>query len=211
MVVTISREYGAAGLAVANRTAQGLGYELMTDDLPAAVAARLGTSAEEVASRANAEASLGERILASLDAGTPEAGADALQRGDVDFDESVRREIERMIRERAALGDVVILGRNGGAVLGRRADLVRVFLVAAPEWRIARLIETFGWTRDVARAQLDRIDPARRKLARERYDVRWGDPHDYDLVIDVSRVTIEGAGTLITTAVRMLAGADDRS
>jgi len=204
VIVTISREYGAAGLAVAEGSAHTLGYELLTDDLPKTVAARLGTSPEEVASRANAEASLGERILASLDAGTPETVAGSLAAPGGDFDESVRREIERTIRERAARGDLVILGRYASAVLGARPDVLRVFLVAARGWRTARLIEAFGWNADTAQAAIERIDAARKKLAKDRYDLRWGDPHAYDLVADVSRLSVDGAVTLVATAVRAL-------
>lgn len=202
MIVTISREYGAAGLAVADGAACALGYELLTDDLPKAVAARLGTSPEEVASRAGAEASLGERILASLDAGTPEAMGAGLTPPGHDFDDSVRREIERTIRERAARGDVVILGRYANAVLGARADVLRVFLIAARAWRCARLVEAFSWSVEFAQAAIDRMDAARKKLAKDRYALRWGDPHAYDLVVDVSRVTVGGAVALVTAAVR---------
>ncbi|MDQ2908576.1 MAG: cytidylate kinase-like family protein [Candidatus Eremiobacteraeota bacterium] len=209
MIVTISREYGAAGLAVADASAHALGYELLTDDVPKVVAARLGTSPEEVASRANAEATFGERMLASLDLGTAATLAD-VPRGAGDFDESVRREIERAIRERAARGDVVILGRYAGSVLGVRPDLLRVFLVAAPQWRIARLVDAFGWTPEVALGAIERIDAARRKLARDRYDLRWGDPHAYDLVVDVSRLSVDGAAALIAAAARALATAAPR-
>lgn len=210
MIVTISREYGAAGLAVAAAAAQVLGYELLTDDLPKTVAARLGTSPEEVASRANAEATFGERMLASLDLGTPETVGDVRRAGG-DFDESVRREIERTIRERATRGSVVILGRYAGAVLGARPDVLRVFLVAARDWRIARLVDAFGWTPENARSAVERIDAARKKLAKDRYDLRWGDPHAYDLVIDVSRLTVDGASALIATAARALGSAASRS
>ncbi len=210
MIVTISREYGAAGLAVAAAAAQVLGYELLTDDLPKTVAARLGTSPEEVASRANAEATFGERMLASLDLGTPETVGDVRRAGG-DFDESVRREIERTIRERATRGGVVILGRYAGAVLGARPDVLRVFLVAARDWRIARLVDAFGWTPENARSAVERIDAARKKLAKDRYDLRWGDPHAYDLVIDVSRLTVDGASALIATAARALGSAASRS
>ncbi len=206
--MTISREYGAAGLAVADGSARALGYELLTDDLPKSVAARLGTSPEEVSSRANVEASLGERILEKLEAGTPEvlgSGAYPILPGD--FDESVRREIEWAIRERAGRGSVVILGRNAGAVVGARADCLRVFLTAARAWRVARLLETFGGTAQRALADLERVDAARKKFAKERYGVRWGDAHCYDLIVDVSRVSIPGAVAVVATAARAL-GAD---
>jgi cytidylate kinase len=202
VIVTISREYGAAGLAVADGVANALEYELFTDDLPKRVAARLGTSAEEVAERASSESSLPERMLAGLGRAMPEAvSLQAAQQGD--FDESVRREIERAIRERADLGDVVILGRNAGAVLGRRPGLVRVFLTAPLEWRVARIIDAFGNSRERALADVERFDAARRKVAKDRYKIHWSDARSYDLTIDVSKAAIAGTVSLVVAAVRL--------
>ena len=70
VIVTVSREYGAGGLAVADGVARALGYELMTDDLPAVVAARLGTSTEEIAARVDSDPSISERMLSDLGAAT---------------------------------------------------------------------------------------------------------------------------------------------
>jgi len=202
VIVTISRAYGAAGLAVADGTAAALGYDLLTDDLPIAVAARLGTSVGEVAARASALQSLPERILGGLGAGTPESVSPAATRLPGDFDETMRREIEHTIRERAAASNLVILGRNAGTVLAGRSDLVRVFLTAARAWRIARLCEAFGTTAAQAEVDIDRVDAARRTFAKERYKTAWGDARFYDLIIDVSRFGIAGSIDLVATAAR---------
>jgi cytidylate kinase len=201
VIVTISREYGAAGLTVADGVASTLEYELLTDALSRRVAARLGTSAEEVAERASSGLSLPERMLTGLGEATPEAFS-AQDAPAVDFDESVRREIERAIRDRAEAGNVVILGRNAGAVLGSRPGLVRVFLTAPLEWRVARIVASFGVSRAQALADIERIDAARRKIAKDRYKVSWCDARSYDLTLDVARVSIAGAVEVVVAAVR---------
>lgn len=202
MIVTISRSYGAAGLAVADGTATALGYELLTDDLPKAVAARLGTSPAVVAERASLGRSLSERIISSLGAGTPETVSPAATPLPGDFDEAMRREIERTIRDRADVGDVVILGRNAGAVLAGRTDLVCVFLHGAKSWRVARLVAAFGQNPEDAANDIDRVDAARRSFAKERYKMTWGDPRHYDLVVDASRFGVHGTIATIVAAVR---------
>ncbi len=203
MIVTVSREYGAAGLAVADGVAHALGYELLLDDLPKTVAARLGTSPAEVAERAAADESLAERILGRLGAGTAEVISLSEPRLPGDFDESVRREIERTIRDRAVAGNVVILGRNAAALLGPRPDLVRVFLTGEREWRLSRIMESFGNTRAEALADLERIDAARRKTAKERYKAAWGDARFYDILLDASRFGVDGTIELVVAAVRV--------
>jgi len=202
VIVTISREYGAAGLAVSDGVAQALGYALLTDDLPTAVAARLGTSPQEVAARAGAEPPLAERVLGGLEAGTPEAVGSPPASVLDPFDADVRREIERSVRERAAAGNVVILGRMGSVLLAGSACLLRVFLTAPKAWRIERLCESFGFTPARAKAEIDRVDARRRNYARERFGIVWGSPDGYDLIVDTSRFGIDGAVDLIVAAVR---------
>jgi cytidylate kinase len=207
VVVTISREFGAGGLPVATAVAAALGYDLLSgDELASAVAGRLGTSAGTVAERTT-KAPLGERILERLGAGMLELASPATPRMPDDFDEDVRRELERTIRARAAAGNVVILGKNAGVVLGAAPDVLRVFLIAEREWRVARLAAFFKQSLENARADLERVDAGRKRFTRERYGVRWGDAHLYDLTIDVSRMSIEGAVELAVAAVRARARA----
>lgn len=203
MVVTISREYGAAGLAVADGAARALGYALLTDDLPRIVAARLGTTAAEVAERGSTPVPLPERLLAGLGAGTVEVATTAsLRHPSIDFDESVRREIEQTIKERAAADDVVILGRFANVVLTGHPRLVRIFLTAARGWRVARIAETFGLAHDAAEREVDAVDSVRRRFARERYGIAWGHAHHYDVLLDTARFGIEGAVAVVVAAVR---------
>src|ERR1700729_694949 len=187
VIVTISREYGAAGLAVADGVAGALGYELLSDALPGVVAAEVGASRDEVAARAGSEAPFAERMLGSLEAGSPEAISSASAATVDPFDEDVRRGIERTLRERAKQGNVVILGRVANAVLEGMPDLVRVFLTAGKAWRIERLMEAFGFGREQAVAELERVDAWRRKYSREPYKIVWVDPRHYDIFLDTSR------------------------
>jgi cytidylate kinase len=202
VIVTISREYGAAGLAVADGVARALGYSLLTDDLPASVAQRLGTTQDVVASHAGAEPPLAERVLGGLEAATPEAVSPPSRVVDR-FDEDVRREIERSVREHADRGEVVILGRMASVVLAGRPGMVRVFLTAPKAWRVERLCEAFGFTPERAKAEIARVDARRRNYARERFNVVWASPDGYDLVVDTSRFGIDGAVELIVAAVRL--------
>ncbi len=207
MIVTLSREYGAAGLGVADGAARALGYDLMTDDLPAVVASRLGTSVEELAARADSTASFSERLLSSLGDATPEALALSAPGGSRNFDEQVRLEVERAVRERAAAGNVVILGRLGNAILAGMPGLVRVFLTASVAWRTERLMESFHFTRERAAAELVRTDAARRRVAKDHYKMTWGDPRNYDLILDTERFGVEGTVSIVVAAVRIAASA----
>ena len=202
MIVTISREYGACGLAIADLVGETLGYEVLSDQIPAEAAVRLGTSREEVDSRAQSPPPLGERMLRVMQAGTADAAAPVAVEWTSDFDESVRSEIERAMRERAARGSVVVLGRVGNAVLAGMPGLVRAFVYADRGWRIERIMETFSFDRAKATAEVDRLDVDRKRFTAERYKVTWGDRRFYDVIVDSSRLGITGAADTIVAAVR---------
>jgi cytidylate kinase len=183
VIITISREYGAAGRAVTHALAELLGYRVLDEELP------------EVRATGFAQ-----RLLRSLSAAIPEALAPH-----ADVDElalSVQREIERHMREAAEGDDVIVVGRLGNFVLRERPNVLRVFLIAALPWRIAHIAESLGCTPAVARAEIARVDNGRRNSARERYDFAWGDPHEYDLVVDVGRLGVAGAVAVIDAARR---------
>jgi cytidylate kinase len=203
VIVTISRAYGALGRAVTRDVAARLGYRLVDDDLPKVVAARLGTSPEAIDGVEHRTVGFGERFLRSLGGAVPEAFQPTVDAEDLDG--AALREIERLIRDAADAGDVVIVGRGGNVVLAGRPDLVRVFLTAPAAWRAVHVAESLGVPEAAALAEIARVDAARRAFARERYDIAWGQPAHYDLVIDVSTFGASGAAALIAAAVTVRA------
>jgi cytidylate kinase len=200
VIVTVSRYYGAGALAIARRAAERLGYRLVHDELPVVVAARLGTSTEIVERAEGRAPSFGDRVLAQLGGGVPELAQPASPTG-VEVGVELRSAIEDAVREAAGGGNAIVLGRMAGTVLAGRADLLRVFLHAPLPWRIAHVAASLGVGEAQARAEIVRIDEARRTYAREGYRVSWDDPRNYDLVIDTSRFGVEGTSELIVTAV----------
>ena len=109
-------------------------------------------------------------------------------------------EIARLMHEAADAGDAIIVGRLGNIVLRERPQLLRVFLTSPLDWRIAHIAESLGMSASAARTEIARVDRGRRHYAREHGDFDWGDPHYYDLVLDVSRFGVDGAIALIDAA-----------
>lgn len=165
------------------------------------IADRVGTTADVVESVENRPPKFGERLLEAMTGALPELSQPAAWRGE-DIEAAIRREVERLIREAAQAGDVVILGRFGGGILGERPDVVRVFLHAPLAWRIAHVQASLGMNPAAARSEIARIDEARSAYAREQYRMAWHDPRSYDLTVDTSRYGIEGSADVIAAAVR---------
>ncbi|HYW54309.1 MAG TPA: cytidylate kinase-like family protein [Dongiaceae bacterium] len=203
MIVTISRVYGAGALAVARALAERLGYRLVDEQLPVVAASLLGTSADVVQTVSERPRGFGERVLEQLGGGVPEA---AQPPASDPFPADTRRAIEAAVREEATRGNAVIVGRMGGAILRDRSDVLRVFVYAPLAWRIAHVAESLHVGEAAARAEVARIDEARRAYAREGYNVTWGDPRNYHLVIDSSRFGVPGSAEVIAAAVRAAGG-----
>jgi len=197
VIVTISNRYGSAALAIAQLAAQRLGYEYVDEQLPVVVAKRLQTSPESVDSEEDRAPSMGERMMRMLELATPEVRA-----GSTTFDEEMLREVQQAVREYAARGNVVIVGRGAYVILGRRTDLLRVLMYAPRDWRMRHVMEYHGVDEKTALAEMDRIDKARAEYMRRYYDVNWSDATNYDLQIDTSTFGVEGAAGVIVAAVR---------
>jgi cytidylate kinase len=198
VLITISNRYGCGAVAVAHEVAQHLGYLYVDDQLPVVVAKRLMTSRQAIESAENPGRSMSERMLRALESGTPEVRPPE----GANFDREYLREIQEAVREYAAHGNVVIVGRGANAILGRRPDLLRVFLHAPRDWRIRRIVEGHGVDERTAAAEVDRIDRAREEYVRTYYGLHWGDPENYDLSIDTSALGLERSAALIIEALR---------
>jgi CMP/dCMP kinase len=199
VIVTVSNEYGSGGVEIARRIAGELGYAYVDHQLPVVVAKRLRVRPETVEANENAQPSLGERFLAGLERATPElAEASASE----PLDRELLRAVADAVREYASLGNAVIVGRGASAILGARSGVLRVFIYAPREWRIARVAETMHAAAATAEGELDRVDRARAAYMREWYDVEFGNPQNYDLSFDSSRLGIDEATALVVAAVR---------
>lgn len=205
MIVTVSREYGAGGLGVSAAVADRLGYRLVSRELPVVVAARLGMPADVVETVSDRPRPFSERVLEQLGGGVPET-AQPGDSGEYDLVLETRRAIEVAVREIAAAGNAVINGRLAGAILGPRPDVLRVFAHAPLAWRIAHVAASLDCGDDEARAEIARIDEARRAYAKEAYQIVWDDRRNYDLMVQTSRFGVEGSAAAIVAAVRALGG-----
>lgn len=197
MIVTISNRYGCGAVAIAHLVAERLGYAYVDEQLPVVVAKRLMTSASAVESAEDAGTTMSERMLRALESGTPELRGQPA----VPFDEECLREVQEAVREYAA-HDAVIVGRGANAILGRRSDVLRVFMHAPREWRIHHIMDGHRVDEKTAAAEADRIDRARAEYMRTYYGIAWSDPENYELCIDTSSFDPQACAQIIVTAAR---------
>jgi cytidylate kinase len=216
-VITISRQFGAAGRPVGEELARRFGAELLDREIVAAVAARAGVPQEEAEGYDEQLPGLWQRIAAALAAGSPDPvlpplPADVLPAAAVQ--ERLARLTRAVIEEAADRGNAVILGRGGAFIVGRRPDAVHVQLHASLEARVRHLALRMeeGIPADTRpdeeslRGLCRTMDDRRADYIRRLFGVDWLDASHYDLSIDTGLIDVRTAADLIELCVRRRVG-----
>jgi len=104
-----------------------------------------------------------------------------------------------VIREAAAAGNCVIVGRGSQCVLQRNIDAFHVFIYAPRAERLDRIRQQKGRDAD-AEALLEQWDRARQLYIRRHFGHEWVNPHLYDMMI-CSSMGIPAAVEAVLAAV----------
>ncbi|HEX9727195.1 MAG TPA: cytidylate kinase-like family protein [Gemmatimonadales bacterium] len=200
-VITVSRQYASGGSDIARRVAERLGWALIDNEFVDRVAELAGLAPEEVEAREERVPGLMERLARTLATSSPEVfiptGEPAAA---LTPQERIVAVTERVIREAAQHGDVVMVGRGAQAYLGERKDVLHVFTVAPRRDRIDAAIERLGQTRADAQHCVDDVDSGRRAYVKTHYKRNWDDPANYDLVLNTAELGYAGSADLIVAA-----------
>ncbi len=202
-IITITRQYGSGGSAVAKRAADALGWTLIDNEFVEEVARRAGLPAEEVAQREERAPGLLERLARTLAVSSPELFITAASVTQVEADEeTIAKVTERVIQEAAAHGRAVLVGRGAQALLAQRPDALHVYVIAPREFRLKLAIERLGVDPAKAEKVLDDTDRQRDQYVKANYGRHRQDPLNYDLVLNTGRLGLEGAADLVVSEVR---------
>lgn len=195
-LVTIGALYGAGGSRVAPALAQRLGVpflerppvpELQGDEEARACDERLGPGG------------LLSRIASmAVSWGTP-AGLTAEE---LVPDEARRRELEQELRDFAASGRGVILGRGAAVLLRDDERALHVLLDGPEEARLEQAMAIEGIDRATAKARLSRMDRFRRAYVEGLYGVDPRDPGMFHLALNSTAIPLDECVEIIAEAAR---------
>jgi cytidylate kinase len=102
-----------------------------------------------------------------------------------------------------AHGQCIIVGRGAAHILPAKTTL-RVRLVGLLKDRIAALGRTLGLSAAEAATRVEEIDRERTAFMRTHFGCDPTDPHQYDLVLNISRWSVSQCADLIIQAVHHL-------
>jgi len=202
-VIAISRTLGAGADEIGEMAAQQLGFRYVNNQIIYWAAESAGVSAATI-EKTEHSPSLIERILQYVGTTTIEAGHAAYVPPAAEPSVAYERLIERVIRETAATGNVVIVAHGASVPLAGLPGLLRVLITASPDVRTTRMSETAGVSEGEARKMIERSDRERRDFLQRFYEVKEELPTRYDLVINTDLISNDAAASLIVEAARRL-------
>jgi len=178
-VITISREFGSEGDAIAQKVAQALGYHFVDQKFIGTILGQYGYV--EFDKEYKSLPTFWERFDAQRE-----------KQRDV-----MVTMLNQVIEAVAHHGDVVILGRSGFEVLGRFSDVFHVRIQAPFSVRVDRVMEQQKIPFDEAELMVKKHDKVRLAFVEEFYRVPWGAIQAFDLVINTAKISPDLATTWI--------------
>jgi cytidylate kinase len=202
--ITIARQLGSGGSYLGQRLSHRLGFVYLDRQILEQAARELDMSHSELARREERTQSFWKRLLEAFATGGPEDIQSPPPVRLVSDDELIAAE-HRVLLRLATRGSCVIVGRCAFHRLKGRARLINLFVHAGLGYRIRRVMEVYH-APDSATAQqmIDRTDNDRRRYVQRICGVNWYDARNYDLTIDLSRVSLEAAEEMIITMAKPL-------
>lgn len=211
-VITISRQFGAAGVPVGRRLAEHLGAEFLDRAIVAQVAVRAGIPESELETYDERLPTFWQRVAAALTTSSPEVAMPDMvyndQLSNLTTHEALVAVTHSVIEEAADRGNAVIVGRGATFILGKRDDVLHVQLHASMDARIRYLMSRVDEVPAEAvpdekslRALCVSVDAARADYIRRLFNADWLDARNYDLALDTGRFGVDKTVALIEKAL----------
>ncbi len=179
-IITIARQTGSEGEAVADLVARGLGFALVDRTLLERLVQEHGLTGRE------------------LDDSDEERDGTGVPSAEVHVDY-----LQAVLQDLAGKQDMVVVGRGGQFLFHDCPWGLHVRVVADLGARRATLQQGQELTNADADAILEEADRRRSEWIRRHYGENWDDPAYYDLIVRTDRLGVEGAAAVIRSAAEV--------
>ena len=183
IIVTIARQHGASGREIGKLLAEKLGAPYYNKDLTLLTAQESGLSREYVRDVEDGKLQKIETLYIGLDP-----------------TDQARQAQEKVLKAIAQKGSCVIVGRAADKVLAEYKPL-KLFIHAPLEYRIERIMQKYGDSREVAAEFIAKSDKRRANYYQLITGEKWGDFNNYDLAVD-SSIGVESAVDVILEYIK---------
>jgi len=187
-IITIAREFGSGGREIAMKVSQKLKYDFYDKEKIVETARKKGidTSLFEQLDESKMDSFWFHVSPKEYDM----VGSSNSFEQRLDNDKMFMIQSDT-IRDVAKKGNVVFVGRCASYILKNKAK--KIFVTAGLEDKINRVEKRYQLNRENAMKLIEKADEMRENYYDYYTNTKWNAPENYDLVIDVSKLGIEGA------------------
>jgi len=185
--ITISRDPGSGGTALARRLAKDLGMDFIGSKI-----------IQQVAERAD----MSEKIIASLDekeVRLRDLWLDSLFRTRHIWPDEYLRYLTKVISTIGKQGNTIIIGRGGQFILPPE-ETFRVRLVAPREIRIRNVMRGSNTDFETSERYVYKTEADRNAFHCKHFSADWTNPIHYDLIVNTGYMGVEGAVAAVEAA-----------
>ena len=222
-VITISRQFGSGGDEIAEIISKKIGYRIFDKQLLVKATHEAGLSSQEIVDYSedhykaqNFLDRLFGRSRTVVQMSTwveTKDGVRITEQLNVNEEQALGF-VHKAIMAAHKMGDMVIVGRGGQAILHDQPDVLHVRVEAPLEERIMRVrsdpeIAKRGYgdaieARRIAQDLIEKSDIASADYLKRFYNVNWSDSSLYHLIINTGKLHLENAAELIIVLVQQL-------
>ena len=182
-IVTISRGSMSGGEAFAKCLAANLGYPVLGREVLVEAAARLGVPEEVLREKIQTSAGLFEKLTADR--------------------HIYLVALQSALADQCVSGNLIYHGNAGHFLLKDVPNVLRVRLIAPMAMRVRAVMEQQGLSAEAAEEYIRYVDQERVEWTKFVYGVDWRDPRNYDIIINLRKVTLESACAMVTGVVKL--------
>lgn len=187
IIITIGRQFGSGGRELGKKLAEKLNIPYYDKEIIEFTAMKSGLSKEYIIK--NDEVATNSFLYSIVMGARNLSGQKSV--------EEIKMEAQReVIQEIAEKGSCVIIGRAADYIL-REQKLFRIFLSANEKDRIERVCKRDNLLPDEALKKIHKMDKMRALYYNEYTDAQWGKANNYDLCINLSKISIKRAIDMI--------------
>ncbi len=202
-IITIEREYGSGGSIVGKLAAEQLGIPYYNHEILEMAAERLGVPVKKLE---GAEESSPKSFLYSL---LLNSNPSRTMEDNLPVSDKVYIVETQIIKELAAAGSCVIVGRCANFILRDDPHCFNAFVHARKAFRIQYAQQHYGVPAKEIETLLPRVDKRRETFYSVNTGGNWHDKDNYAICLNTEYLGVEGAAELLIHAVERMPDPED--
>lgn len=195
LVITISRFYGSGASEISKKLSQQLGMKVYDHELIDATAQKINMQPTEVA---GLEQNISTPKLVELTI----ANANIAPLNELSPADRLFLAQSQIIQQFAAQESCIIVGRCADYILRNRPNTIRIFLRTDPEIAAQRIAHKDHVSQSAALTKITTTNRARANHFLHFTGQTWGDPKNYDLVVNTSSIGLDKVAQIIINLVK---------